>query len=298
MSLFNLSKSNFTYLVNEALAFSKSLCWNNRCSDEAPRFIKTQTPIHFLYLPPACSTTSQHFHLPPHYENDQLMINISLNTAKLNVWWMSHLQNLEYGNILRTTGTGQLTSLGQQTISSYWSTLQAHDQQQQTHHSICFNQWVNRWYSIPMDTMFHTGIYVFAIGLLIPTGLGIFCCYFFLVLTCHISTLAFTSGSLWHTIVDDGVEAAPIYRCDSMAEQPVIRPHKNHDLCMKWEPTWMESQQKQQAQSKGVPTSGPLDRKSKIQGMWWAHTVCCHRIRPVTSSLTDWQIYIWKTIAT
>ena len=55
------------------------------CPDEAPRFIKIQTPIHILCLPPACSTTSQHFHLPPHYENHKLTINISLNTANLIV---------------------------------------------------------------------------------------------------------------------------------------------------------------------------------------------------------------------
>ena len=48
------------------------------CLEEAPRFLKTQTPIHLLYLPPACSTTSQHFHLPPHYETHELTINISL----------------------------------------------------------------------------------------------------------------------------------------------------------------------------------------------------------------------------
>ena len=51
-----------------------------------------------------------------------------------------------------------------------------------------------------------------------------------------------------HSILDDNVEAAPIYRCDSKAGQFIIRPHENHDLCMKWEPTWMESQQKQQTE--------------------------------------------------
>ena len=55
------------------------------CPDETPRFIKTQTPIHILCLPPACSTTSQHFLLPPHYETHQLTVNISLNTANLKV---------------------------------------------------------------------------------------------------------------------------------------------------------------------------------------------------------------------
>ena len=52
------------------------------CPDEAPRFIKTQTPMYILHLPPACSTTSPHFYLPPHYENHQIMINTSLNAAK------------------------------------------------------------------------------------------------------------------------------------------------------------------------------------------------------------------------
>ena len=44
-----------------------------------------------------------------------------------------------------------------------------------------------------------------------------------------------------HTIVDDDVEAAPLYRCDSKAGQPIIRPCENHDLCIKWEPLWVES---------------------------------------------------------
>ena len=67
--------------------------------------------------------------------------------------------------------------------------------------------------------------------------------------------------------MDDDVEAAPIYRCNGKAGQPIIRPHENHDLCMKWEPTWTESQQKQQAQLKAVPASRSLDTNSKIQGM-------------------------------
>ena len=55
------------------------------CPEEAPRFIKTQTPIHNLCLLPECSTLSQHFHLPPCYETHELTINISLNTGNLNV---------------------------------------------------------------------------------------------------------------------------------------------------------------------------------------------------------------------
>ena len=66
--------------------------------------------------------------------------------------------------------------------------------------------------------------------------------------------------------MDDNVEAVPIYRCNGKAGQPILRPCKNHDLHMIWEPTWMESQQKQQIQSRAVPASGLLDR-TKIQGI-------------------------------
>ena len=55
------------------------------CLGEAPRSIIPQTPIHVLQLQPACSATSQHFHLTPCYETHEHIINISLNTANLNV---------------------------------------------------------------------------------------------------------------------------------------------------------------------------------------------------------------------
>ena len=54
------------------------------CPGEAPRVLKPHTPIHVLRLKPACSATSQHFHLPPRYESHDVSIHISLNTANLN----------------------------------------------------------------------------------------------------------------------------------------------------------------------------------------------------------------------
>ena len=55
------------------------------CPGEAPRVITPQTPIHILRLQIACSATSQRFHLPPQYESHDVSVNISLNTANLNV---------------------------------------------------------------------------------------------------------------------------------------------------------------------------------------------------------------------
>ena len=89
----------------------------------------------------------------------------------------------------------------------------------------------------------------------------------FLVPTCQISMPTFsTRFYVICNIVDDDVEAAPIYRCDGKAREPIVRPCKNHDLHIEWEPTWTESQQKQQTQANGVPASRSLDTACKIQG--------------------------------
>ena len=118
-----------------------------------------------------------------------------------------------------------------------------------------------------MWTLFsHIGIYVMPIGSLIPAGLGIFCCYFFWCWPAILACWPFQSGSMWHTIVDNDVEAAPIYRGDGKAGQPILRPCENHDLHLKWEPTCTESWQKQQTSLKAVPKSGSLETTTQNPG--------------------------------
>ena len=245
------------------------------CPDEAPRFIKTQTPSHILCLPPACSTTSQHFHLPPHYETHQLTISISLSTTNLNVMNISSPEFRIW-----------------QQLEDHWNETQIHHLvnipssplDQLCKHMVSSNGPITLFISTDgsiddaasLWTLFsHTKIYAMAIGLLIPAGLVIFCHYFFWCWPARLVCWPLWSGSKWPTIVDDDVEAAPIYRCEGKAGQPIIRPHENHNLCMKREPTQIESQQRQEAQSKAVPASGSLDRNSKIQGTRWVHMVCC-----------------------
>ena len=71
------------------------------CPGQKSKIITIQKLIHILQLPPACSATMPNFHLPPHYENSALEVNISLDMANLNminissmnfqIWW--HLEN-------------------------------------------------------------------------------------------------------------------------------------------------------------------------------------------------------------
>ena len=109
----------------------------------------------------------------------------------------------------------------------------------------------------------HTGMYVTAIGLLIPAGLGLFCCY--ICQPARLACLPLQPGITQYTIVDDDVEVAPIYRHSSKDPQPTT-PCENHGLAIEHLPTWPESQCKQQLKSLVVPVQGSLENPSKIQG--------------------------------
>ena len=86
----------------------------------------------------------------------------------------------------------------------------------------------------------HTGMYVTAIGLLIPAGLGLFCCYFFWCQPARLASWTLQPGNTQYTIVDDDVEVAPIYRCNGKALPPTS-PCENHGLVIEHLPTQMET---------------------------------------------------------
>ena len=47
--------------------------------------VQISPPIHVLRLEPACSATSQHFHLPPKYEDTHVMMNLSIYNVNLDI---------------------------------------------------------------------------------------------------------------------------------------------------------------------------------------------------------------------
>ena len=98
----------------------------------------------------------------------------------------------------------------------------------------------------------HPGIYVSAIGLLIPVEIGLFCCYFFWCQPARLAHQPLQPGNTQYTIVDVNVEVVSIYRCNGKEPQPT-RPHENHGLAIEYLPTWPESQCKQQLKSFAVP---------------------------------------------
>ena len=55
------------------------------CPTKPTMSVHISPPIHVLRLEPACSATSQHFHLPPKYEDTHMMMNLSIYNANLDI---------------------------------------------------------------------------------------------------------------------------------------------------------------------------------------------------------------------
>ena len=55
------------------------------CPTKPTMSVHISPPIHVLRLEPACSATSQHFHLPPKYDDTHMMMNLSVYNANLDI---------------------------------------------------------------------------------------------------------------------------------------------------------------------------------------------------------------------
>ena len=127
----------------------------------------------------AYSATPSNFYLPPRYETLNLDVNVSLNMANCHMINISAQDFHIWQHLGSNRSEVQLQHLT--TIPS----IPVHKIYQHMVNNIPPIM------SFDMDkestecsdliwTLFsHTGMYVTAIGLLIPVGIGLFCCYFF-----------------------------------------------------------------------------------------------------------------------
>ena len=195
------------------------------CPGKPMEMIQIQKPIHILKLPMACSATSLHFYLPPRYETPMLDVNVSLNMANLQMVNISaqcfciwqHLGNNKSDIQLQHLATIPSTP----TLRVYQHLLNS------TMPIVPFNTDPSEDTDSLWNIFTHPGIYVSALGSIIPVGIELFCCYFFWCQPARLVCWPLQPGNIQYTIVDDNVEAAPIYRCDGKATQPT-RPCKNH----------------------------------------------------------------------
>ena len=147
------------------------------CPEKTMETILIQKPLHILKLPTACSATSPNFYLPPRYETPTLDVNISLNMANF------HMINILAQDLCIWQHLGSNRSDIQLQHLTTIPLLPVH--------KIYQHLLNNTLPTIPFDTestgntdsiwtlFTHPGIYVSAIGSIIPVGIGLFCCYFF-----------------------------------------------------------------------------------------------------------------------
>ena len=117
------------------------------------------------------------FHLPPHYENSALEVNISLDMANLNMinissmnfWIWQHLEKHQNESQLQHLANIPSVPVGQ-LYSHMAKGIQYITPVTEESTGDADSIW----------TLFsHAGVYVMAIRSLISAALGIFCCYFF-----------------------------------------------------------------------------------------------------------------------
>ena len=220
--------------------------------------------IHILKLTMPCSATSSHFYLPPRYETPILDVNISLNMANF------HMINIsaQHFCIWRHLGSNRsdmqlrhLTTIPSISIHKIYQHLP-----NSTMPIVPFNTESSEDTDSLWSVFTHPGIYVLALGSIIPVGIGLFCCYFFWCWPARLACWPLQPGNMQYTIVDDNVEVAPVYRYNGKAPQPT-RPCENHGLAIEHLPTWTESCCKQQSKSFAVLVQGSLGKSPKIWGM-------------------------------
>ena len=147
------------------------------CPEKPMETIPIQKPIHILKLPMACSATSSNFYLPSRYETPTLDVNTSLNMANLHMINIS-AQNFHIWQHLRSNRSDMqlhpLTTIPSILVHKIYQHLLNSTIPVMPFNTESTGNTDSLW------TLFtHLGIYVSAIGLLIPVGIGLFCCYFF-----------------------------------------------------------------------------------------------------------------------
>ena len=139
--------------------------------------ITIQQPIHILKIPMACIATSAHFYLPPRYETPVLNVNVLLNMANLQ---LINITTLHF-HIWQHLGNNQ-----SDTQLQYLVTIPSFSVHKVYQHLLNSTLQLTPFNTGPLEdtdslwsVFIHPGIYISALGSIIPVGIGLFCCYFF-----------------------------------------------------------------------------------------------------------------------
>ena len=222
-------------------------------------------PSTYEGYPPACSATFRYFHLPPCYKDHTIMMNVFLGTANINAINISILdfQIWQHFNSNWTSPHVQkLVDVPEVPVRQLYKHM---INMSEPVHSFTITD-DDKDPSLVWTILTHLWTYTWTIDMIFVVSIGVYCFKRFWFRPATPKCQPYSPVTLWHAILDDDVEVAPIYRSKGTVEEP-RRPHKNYDLCIEWEATRLESHCKQPALSKGVPITRSLAPKAKIQRM-------------------------------
>ena len=87
------------------------------CTDNMKSLLLFPQPFHILRLPPACSATSRHFQLSPHYEYHVITMHVSLDRANINTINISMTNLCIWQVLIATVPQDLITQLSKHMIS-------------------------------------------------------------------------------------------------------------------------------------------------------------------------------------
>ena len=147
------------------------------CPERPMEIIPIQQPLHVLKLPTACSATLANFYLPPRYETPALNVNVSLDRANICA---INITSLHF-HVWQHMGRNH-SDLDLQHLTTLPSILVHQIYEHLLNSSQCLTPF-NMKPSEDSDAFWslfnHPGIYVSALGSVLPVGVILFCCYYF-----------------------------------------------------------------------------------------------------------------------
>ena len=175
------------------------------CPDEATSTVPLHQPFHILRLSPPCSPTSRYFHLPLHYEDHTIMMNVSLDTSNINAinistvefriwqhfhsnWTSSHLKKLSNVPEVPVTQLYKHTINTNEPLHSF--TIKDDDEDQ-------FLMWT---------ILMHPGTSLGTIGMIFAVCIGVYCFKRFWIRPATPRQSPFSAVLLQQAIMDDDVE--------------------------------------------------------------------------------------------
>ena len=145
------------------------------CPDKATSTVPLQQPFHILRLSPACSATSRYFHLPPHYEDHTMMMNVSLDTANVNEINISAPYSRiwhHFNSNWTTPHLQKLTNVPEVPVAQLYNHMIKSGEQVD---SFTFNKDDDKDTSLIWAIKIHPGTYIGTIGMIFDVCIGVYC---------------------------------------------------------------------------------------------------------------------------